>query len=148
MIAEVDSIENTFWKKDKSDKVYFCFSDLFSAEKYADFLAPAKNLQCILSSFSILHPSEHAPSGLLCVFGRLAWNWCINTFVSAIFWEVVGLQPSSLPPENPYLHQTHPSHSLPQIRLLEPNWHRTMIWDGEKRFLVLQLRIHNTSFRN
>lgn len=73
MIVEVDSVENIFWKKDKLDKVYFCFSDLFSADKYADFLAPARNLQCFPSSFSVLYPSEHAPSGLSCF-----WKVCLE----------------------------------------------------------------------
>lgn len=73
MIVEVDSVENIFWKKDKLDKVYFCFSDLFSADKYADFLAPARNLQCFPSSFSVSILVSMPQVGSH-VFGRFAWN--------------------------------------------------------------------------
>lgn len=86
IITEVVSIANTFRKKDKLDKVYFPFLALFCgnlpAGQHADSLPPARNLQCIPSTFSVLLPNKHAPRGLWCVFTGLL---DIDAFVSAVF---------------------------------------------------------------
>ena len=89
MIAKIVSTANTFWKKEKLDKVRSPFPALFPGSlpigRHVVSSPPATNLRHIPLSFPVLHCNEHAPRGLWCVFDCFTWYWFINAFVSAIF---------------------------------------------------------------